>query len=399
MLSRSFDFDEPRPSNSKRTRLLQAAAAVSICGLGLLCTGLGRIDRQDASAQGGPRATHVAGPGNDATSSTLALTNEWQASWRRAIGRPRCPAADREAAALLEQLARRNPEAALALAQDAEPHERRVALLCGILRGWATVSPGTAAAWLPNVSGNDLEAAEQALMEGAVAQPELAVIAAQQLVQSDPGRARSHANQLVRALSDVGDFQRAISFAVALPSELRDEMVATSYQYWALSQPELAFANATAGSPGEIRSIAVDGAISGWAQADPRSLAIHALTVSANAERAAALQTALRVWVLANPKAASDWMDQFDPRPELDAGAAAVALHPELVANRPEISASWAESITQPELRSTTLLCVLRDWISRDPRAALAYAQNSRELSTDDRAAVIGEARLAVSTP
>ena len=291
----------------------------------------------------------------------------------------------------MEKLAASDPVRALALVAAEKNRLRRRVWLHAVLRGWAAVAPEAAAAWLPHLASEEREEAEQAVMDGAVRQPAAAVALAEKLVREDPAGARSHANQLLRVLSEAGDYERGINFATGLPGEIHAEMLGTAYKYWALAQPERAFATAVKLPVGDIRRVALDAAISGWAEGDPSGLAEHGLSLSATDDRAAVLQTALREWVLLDPKAASNWIDQFDPKPELDAGAAAVALQPEIIARRPEIAASWAESITRPELRSSTLASVLREWAAKDRTAALHYAKNSTALQSTDRSALLDE--------
>jgi hypothetical protein len=79
-------------------------------------------------------------------------------------------------------------------------------------------------------------------------------------------------------------------------------------------------------------------------------------------------------------------MDRRDPGRELDAGAAALATTPALVSRRPEVAASWAESITDPALRSDTLLDFVRLWAETDPSSARHYAATSPVLLPEARA-------------
>jgi hypothetical protein len=249
---------------------------------------------------------------------------------------------------------------------------------------------------LPSI---EREGAEAAVMEGAVRNPAAAIALAQQLVLSDPTDARSHANQLLRVLSHRGDYEACVDFASRLPAQIRDEMLGTAFQYWAQSQPERALDVAMNLPEGDSRKTALDAAISGWAQGDPSGLAERALNLSSAPDRAEVLQTALREWVLVNPKAASEWIDKFDPKPELDAGVAAVALQPEVLAKRPEIAASWAESITDPTLRTNTLMSVLREWAGRDTAAAVNYAKSSTVLQAQAREALLAELSAVATAP
>jgi hypothetical protein len=236
-------------------------------------------------------------------------------------------------------------------------------------------------------------------MDGAARKPGAAIALAQQLVQNDPGDARSHANQLLRVLSHAGDYQAGVDFTSCLPEQIRSEMLGTAFQYWAQAQPENALNAALKLPVGEQRKTALDAAISGWSQGDPSGLAETALTLSSPADRTEALQTSLREWVLINPKAASDWIDKFDPKPELDAGAAAVALQPDVLAKHPDIAASWAESITDPSLRSNTLVSVLKEWAARDSTAALNYAQTAAALQPAERVALLAEIEPSTPSP
>jgi hypothetical protein len=324
---------------------------------------------------------------------------DWEVSWARLIAQLHSPANDKATAAALETLAVSDPVRALALAGAERNRQRRSEWLRAALRGWASVAPDAAAAWIFKQSTVEREEAEQAVMDGAVCHPEAAVALADKLMREDPTYARSHANQLLRVLSEAGNYERGVEFASKLPEEIRTEMLGTAFQYWALAQPERAFAEAVKLPAGDTRSTALDAAISGWAQGDPSGLSEFALSIPAADDRAAVLQTALREWVLINPKAASQWIDQFDPKPELDAGAAAVALQPDVVSARPEIAASWAESITRPELRSSTLASVLREWAAKDTVAALNYARSSPALQSPDRMALIDEFTLRPPTP
>lgn len=300
---------------------------------------------------------------------------------------------------MLEQLAVRDPAGALELALKEKHRGRRSAWLQAVLRGWASVAPFEASAYAVKLPSAEREGAETAVMDGAVKNPAAAIALTQQLVDSDPARARLPANQLLRVLGQRGEFEAAVDFAAHSPEAIRDEMVGTAYQYWALAQPERAFDGAVKLPAGELRKSALDAAVSGWAQGDPSGLAEFALNLSSRSDRTETLQTALREWVQLNPKAASEWIDRFDPKPELDAGAAAVALHPDVLARQPEIAASWAESITDPELRSKTLVSVLKEWATKDAAAALAHASSSTQLKPADRETLLSEIAALRSQP
>jgi len=323
---------------------------------------------------------------------TTEANTDWAAEWSRLMARPHSPAADEAMADVLEKLAAHDPARALELALKERHRGRRSVWLQAVLRGWAPVAPGEASAYAAKLPSDEREGGETAVMDGVVKKdPSAAIALAQQLVDKEPARARLHANQLLRVLEHCGDFEAAVDFASRLPDQIRGEMVGTAYQYWSLAQPERAFDAAVTLPAGDLRSVAVEAAVSGWAQGDPAGLAEFSLNLSSPSDRTEALQTALREWVQLNPKAASEWIDKFDPKPELDAGAVAVALHPDVLSKQPEIAASWAESITDPELRSKTLANVLKEWAAKDAAAALAHARISTVLLPAEREALMTE--------
>ena len=129
----------------------------------------------------------------------------------------------------------------------------------------------------------------------------------------------------------------------------------------------------------------MQGLVAGWSSSDPAGLVSYAQTLPAGETRLNALRDGLSQWVYRDPKAATEWMDSHDPNPDLDAGAAAVAVLPALVEQKPDIAASWAESITDPELRINTLLDLIRIWGARDPTGARNYVATTSALPADRR--------------
>lgn len=324
---------------------------------------------------------------------------DWETRWAQLAAQPHSPATDEAAAAALARLAARDPQRALALALAERDRRRRAVWLHAVLRGWAATAPEAAMVWVTGRPADEREDEEAAVMEGAAHDPAAALALAQGLVQNDPARARSHANQLLRVLDRRGDYDTAVAFASGLPEDIRAEMVGTAFQYWARSQPQHALTAAINLPAGDTREATFDAAVTGWAGGDPAGLAQAALQFPSAADRTHALETALRAWVALDPKAASDWIDQFDPEPEFDGGAAAVALQPDVLAVRPDVAASWAESIVDPVLRSSTLANVLREWADRDAPAALKYARASTALEPADSVSLLADLGAKTAVP
>jgi len=318
-----------------------------------------------------------------------APAGDWEGRWRSLAAQRPSLDADAARGAALRELAGSEPARALALALGEHNLRRRASWLHDVLQGWARTDPVGAAAEIGRLPPDEREAAESAVLEGAAADPAAAADLALRLIEADPAGARSHANHLLTAFDETGDYAAASAFAQNLPAELRPEMLGTAYQYWGRSDPEAAYAAAARLGPEGDRQGALDGALSGWSQADAAGLAHYALTLPAGADRTQALSLALGQWVQDSPGAASSWLNNLAARPEFDAGVAAVATQPAVIARHPDVAASWAESITDPALRSSTLASVLQDWAEADPAAAAAYAQRSPGLQPADRSALL----------
>jgi hypothetical protein len=365
-------------------RFVGAVFAGGICAAAGYLAGR-RAGFAESSAVPGPRVVAASHPGAPPPAPTPDVAQRWASL----VAAPHSRQADAEAAAVLEELAIRDPLAAVALAQQERNLRRRAEWLQAALQGWAKIDAPAAARWIARLDAPAREDAESAVMDGAIVRPEAAVELALHLMQADPGAARAHANHLLSALDRAGDYATAVSFASALPDELGAEMQGTAYQYWARSDPESAFTDAARLPGGEARRLAVDAVLSGWSQADPGGLASYAANLPPGAERTQALATGLGEWVQHNAVAASVWLDGQPSRPEFDPAVSAVALQPDVAARHPGIAASWAESITDPALRSLTLVSVLQSWSATDPAAARSYLETTAGLQADDRSKLL----------
>ena len=291
---------------------------------------------------------------------------------------PDTPAAEAQTGLELATLAATDPLRALNLAASAATPRQRALFQAAALRGWAARDPLAAADWtLAHVPKAGRRVAIEALAAGAIADPEAAIATYAHLIAIDPVHASEHGGALAEALARDGQFSTASRFAAAGPAACRATWLGIVYQNWAAYQPGAALENLAQIPDPVAREEARAALFVGWSQSDPAALVAHASTLPTGEPRLAALRDGLTQWVHLDPAAASAWMDTHDPAPDLDAGAAAIASSPALVAKNPEVAASWAESITDPELRANTLLDFIRLWAERDPAAARRYATTS----------------------
>lgn len=306
--------------------------------------------------------------------------------WEELKGQAATPRSEEQMRSVMRELGEKDFRAALALAQEMETPRQRELFRNAALQGWAERDPDAACNWaLSHVRAQERRAAVEAIAAGAVTTPTEAMRAFQQLIANDPTLASDHGNALVSAFVQNGQFDLASAFAASGPTAFQSAWLSNVYHSWAICQPQAALANLDKLSDAAVRHEALSGLFAGWASSDPAALVGYAKTLPRGETRLDALKEGLTQWVYRDSTAASDWMDKFDPSPDLDAGAAALAVMPALVERKPEIAASWAESITDPELRANTMLDLIRLWAEHDALGARKFVTNSPALRPETR--------------
>lgn len=293
--------------------------------------------------------------------------------------------------ALLEELVAADPLRALALAHAESDLALREKFLFAVLCAWAKRDPSAAVAQARALPEADRINAVAAVLTGAAHDPATAVRLAEQLCRDDPVRARDYGYAVIAALAQVGEYRTAVHFAVSTggtvagESEDRLKWIQSAFSHWARHEPEYA-ALATLGlTDAGSRYEALLAVVADWVRIDPEGLTEFVRELPAGTDRTNTLGEALRLWVRNNPKAASAWIDRLAPSPELDAGVTALATLPQLIALRPAVALSWAESIDNPGQRSNALTAILRQWGAADPAAARRYVEQSADLRPADR--------------
>ena len=330
-------------------------------------------------------------PANPAKSS--AGWDERQ--WSRLLAQPGNPARNAALAALLENLAAVDPDRAMALARAEGNLKLRDSLTQASLRGWARLSPTNAAAWaFARPDANARETALSSVFAGLVAaDPNQAVSLGKMLIQQHPDEAISCGSRLIDTLCAAGNFEAAAQLAGGGNKEQRSFWEAGAYAKWAEFQPEQAAAAAAALTDPELRNEALHGIVGGWAEADPVALVQFVTKLPPETDRSSILSQALQYWVKHDAEAASQWINGHEAGPEMDEGVAAVAT---MESVKPDVAIGWADSITNPTLRSETLATVIRGWMTADLPAARQYFENTTDLLPEDRQQ-IAEALTAIT--
>jgi hypothetical protein len=373
-----------------------AVAVVALCGLGFY---LGRLSIPPATTPPPNAAATLdhakvtdvsSAPTINAMRSAArreqpAAMNSWdEGRWQDLLSQPATIARNKALADLMEELAAAEPQRALKLAQAEKNLKLRENLLHAALRGWGRTATEGAANWaLALADENDRSASVAAVFTGAAGRPDEAARVAQKLFADHPGEATGYGNSLIDALCDAGNFSDAIQFAGHTEDTVQHSIwLAEAYSRWATLQPEEAARNAAGLSDPTARTEALHGIVGGWADADPAGLTHFLAELPSGTDHGAMLGQALQSWVRLDPEAAAAWINNRDASSDYDEGVAAVAS---VNFVKVDLALNWAETISNPKLRSETIAEVLHGWVIEDPAAAKQYFTATKNLLPEDR--------------
>jgi hypothetical protein len=133
-------------------------------------------------------------------SVTPPKTESLQNRWDELSRQPGTPAGENELAAMIEKMAAQDPQHAIALAAAQTNLRLRAALLRAALKGWGTTDPEAAAKWAQTETVMDRAQAVNALLQGAIHDPDKAISLTTALIQNDSSRASEFGTELISAL-------------------------------------------------------------------------------------------------------------------------------------------------------------------------------------------------------
>lgn len=334
--------------------------------------------------------SHPSAPEDASHSPTTISADGWnEQDWQRTKAQPASPANTAALATMLEKLAVTNPQQSMGLAQAETNLLLRDIFVQAVLRGWAKSSVVDAARWvvaLPISSAR--EAGLISVFSSAAAvDPEQAIRTGNALAAEYPGEAVGWGGHLIDALCQTGNFHSAAEFAASGGVGVRSFWLGEAYSKWASFQPQLAAQAAASLTDPGLRAEALRGVVGGWSMADPASLVQYVNQLPADTQKGSMMSQALQRWAKLDPVAASNWINNNNGGPEMDQGIASVAT---MEALKPDVAASWAESIVNPKLRSETLVSVLRNWATTNVAVTKAYFEKSNDLLPEDRTEIAG---------
>lgn len=334
------------------------------------------------TAQNAPAANPSAADVADPRDSLQPI--EWDRRWSDQSSQPATPDGERSLAALIEELADRDPQRAISLATQPANLRLRAALLRAAMKGWGRAHAAAAVEWAEAQGVMDRSQAIAATLQGAVENPESAVQVTTALMQRNPHCALEYGNDLISALTEAGRFEQAATFAASGAAECREGWLLTAFSRWAEFQPETAAAAAARLADTNSKSTAMNSVVVGWAPTNPQALIEFSQRNLSPEQQGAALSNAIAFWAESDVAAAANWINQHAPGPVADSGVATIALSPKLTGN-PQLALDWAQNISNPQLRADTLLTVVERWAAVDFLRAENYVAFSPALAGEER--------------
>ena len=352
-----------------------------------------RVDRRPVISSGSNLAVAQAQRGSEssardderASASDSAVSRDnWQRQWSEFTRSPATPAGELAIARAIEELASSDPQRAISVAARENNFRLRTALLRSALTGWGRTNPEAAATWAESQTLVDRGDAFGALFQGAVSNPERAIDLVSSLLQKTPRRSAEYGSKLISAFVEAGQFERAANFALTSPTQNREDWMLPAYSRWAEFQPQAAAASAMQLADPTARAEAMNAVIIGWSPSDPKGLIEFSKKNLSPSQQNAVVARAIGFWASSDPVAAANWIGQNEFGAASDPGIAEIAVSPQL-ATTPTIAASWAEIITNPQLRLQTLGSILEQWAATDGNSAEKYLTASKALTPDER--------------
>jgi hypothetical protein len=129
-------------------------------------------------------------------------------------------------------------------------------------------------------------------------------------------------------------------------------------------------------------------------------LAGMAGTLADESVREAMLREIVSRWALQDPCALFAWPELASlPCTVRDEAARSLVIQGDGINRSPAVAGAWAESITEPELRSVVMEAAAREWFAEDPEAAIEFVRLSPHLDETHQASLLGTLARQESPP
>ncbi|MES2706423.1 MAG: sigma-70 family RNA polymerase sigma factor [Verrucomicrobiota bacterium] len=273
---------------------------------------------------------------------------------------------------LLSFWAESNPGMALAFAYNEVPAEQRASVCEGVLTAWASQNPESLMGWRSKSGALAPPPVEDSLMATVfrTLSSRNPATAFQLLERPQSGNSRA---QALRGIMDTvrtdADRTRMLGLIDnCQDSEIRLQARRAVVEHWAQRDPAAAAAWVDAAQPAWERTRLMDSLGYAWLQSDPASAADWWLQRAPGPDT---LVKIINVWAQEDPNAAGTWLSRQTPGPQSD--TARMTFARQVADLDPASALRWAETVTDPAQRETTIDHIWQTWRARDATEAGAF--------------------------
>ena len=177
---------------------------------------------------------------------------------------------------------------------------------------------------------------------------------------------------------------------MALPASQRDECLPLVSAIWAATDHSEAWRETFSVDEPGVRQSCQIAVLRNGSDGRLRDLADLAGTLADGAVREAMLGEIVSRWALQDPSALFAWPGLASLSTAVrDEAARSLVIQGDGLNRSPAVAGAWAETITEPELRSIAMEAAAREWFEADPEAAVEFVQLSPHLDGAHRASIL----------
>lgn len=256
------------------------------------------------------------------------------------------------------------------------------------LKSWAARDPRAALRWLADQDTKTQTTRSQEAWRGAIRHPELALEIGREFMLTQPVEVASlHGLWLTRLLAEAGMSDRAMTFALGTPDDLRNQWIPTILSVEAARSPQSAAALWQQLPDGDEKQNAWKSILTTWSTKDPAGLCSHAISLSSTApERAGTLDEAMRAWCMSDPASYTEWLNTIESQEDFENGLSLLITRSDSLFRSPADALNWAATITRPDLRFSCTTEILRQWAATGPDEAMTWIAIADGLDETQRA-------------
>ena len=272
---------------------------------------------------------------------------------------------------IAEAWAQKNPVAAAAWVSGLPSGPMSEAATATVVSSWASQDPHAAAQWIASFSDSDRKTTAMSNLVS-----EWCSHSPDEAARWVTGRlGNPEASELTEAL--IGswssqDPQAASAWVMKLAAELQGSAASTLISSWADTDPKAAAQWAARLPQGDSRNEAISTLASTWAAAEPENAVAWVSSLPDSPEQREALDDSIRAWTALDPADLGKWVELQPPNETTDHLRSVAGMT--LLESQPQDAMAMVMKISDAGQRDPVLSRLLKRWGREDAAAAKAWA-------------------------